>query len=41
MVAAYKSIHDLSRGHKISMREAAYRLAIDKVAKAMVRRGAQ
>lgn len=41
MVRAYRAIHDTSREHGISMRSSAYRRAIDKVAKAMVRRGAQ
>ena len=41
MVKAYRAIHDLSAEKSISMRSSAYRLAIDKVAKAMVRRGAQ
>lgn len=41
MVKAYAEIHGMSRKHGISMRSAAYRMAIDKVAKAMVRRGAQ
>jgi glutamate dehydrogenase/leucine dehydrogenase len=41
MVFAYQTIHDLSREEQISMRAAAYRIAIDKVAKALVARGAQ
>jgi len=41
MVSAYRNIHDLSREEKISMRAAAYRIAIDKVAKSLVARGAQ
>ena len=41
MVAAYQEVHNLSKKEKISMRSAAYQLAIDRVAKAMVRRGAQ
>jgi glutamate dehydrogenase/leucine dehydrogenase len=41
MVTAYKKIHDLSFEEKISMRSAAYRIAIDKVAKSLVARGAQ
>jgi glutamate dehydrogenase/leucine dehydrogenase len=41
MVSAYQTIHDLSREEQISMRAAAYRIAIDKVAKALVARGAQ
>lgn len=41
MVSAYQNIHDLSREKQISMRAAAYRIAIDKVAKSLVARGAQ
>jgi glutamate dehydrogenase/leucine dehydrogenase len=41
MVKAYEEIHDLAKEKGISMRSAAYRIAIKKVAEAMVRRGAQ
>ena len=41
MVSSYKAIHDLCREKQFSMRRAAYRLAIDKVAKALMARGAQ
>ncbi len=41
MISAYKKVHDLSREEQISMRSAAYRLAIEKVARALVARGAQ
>ncbi|MCX7804560.1 MAG: glutamate dehydrogenase, partial [Planctomycetota bacterium] len=41
LLAAYKAIHELSAKEKISMRRSAYRLAIDRVARAMVARGAQ
>lgn len=41
IVKAYKEIHDLCRAEKVSLREAAYRIAIEKVANAMSRRGAQ
>lgn len=41
MTGAYEQIRDLSREKEISLRSAAYRIAIDRVANAMVRRGAQ
>ena len=41
LVSAYHDIHELSRAEEVSMRTAAYRIAIDRVAKAMVARGAQ
>lgn len=41
MVSAFQQIHDLSVKEKISMRSSAYRLAIDKVARALIARGAQ
>jgi glutamate dehydrogenase/leucine dehydrogenase len=41
MVSAYKNVHDLSREDHVSMRAAAYKIAIDRVAKALVARGAQ
>jgi len=41
LVSAYRRTHDLSRQHKISLRNAAYRIAIERVARAMVTRGAQ
>ncbi len=41
MTTAFHEIFDLSQGRKISMRNAAYRIAIDRVAKALVARGAQ
>jgi len=41
MVKAYQEIHELAKEKSISMRSAAYMIAIKKVAEAMVRRGAQ
>jgi len=41
MVSAYEQIHGLSRQDQIPMRTAAYRMAIAKVAEALVARGAQ
>jgi glutamate dehydrogenase len=41
MVSAFQKIHDLSRQEQVSMRFAAYKIAIDRVAKALVARGAQ
>lgn len=41
LVDAYGHIHAICRQERVPMREAAYRLAIDRVSKAMVARGAQ
>ena len=41
LLAAYKEIHNLAAAEKMPMRRAAYWLAIERVAKAMVTRGAQ
>jgi len=41
IVPAYQKINELSRESHVSMRSAAYRIAIDRVAKALVTRGAQ
>lgn len=41
MVGAYRQVRDLARSEKLSLRDAAYRLAIEKIAHAMVERGAQ
>ena len=41
MASAYQQIHDICRQDQVSMRTAAYRIAIDRVAKALVARGAQ
>ena len=41
IVSAYQAIHGLSRKDEISMRVAAYRTAIDKVATSLIARGAQ
>ncbi|MBA4386340.1 MAG: glutamate dehydrogenase [Verrucomicrobia bacterium] len=41
LVSAFEHIHNICREEKIPMRESAYRLAIDRVSKAMISRGAQ
>jgi len=41
MLEAYRQVADLAREHKVTLREAAYRIAIERVAEAAVRRGAQ
>ena len=41
IVSAYRDIHRLSRESEASMRTSAYRMAIDKVAQALIARGAQ
>jgi glutamate dehydrogenase/leucine dehydrogenase len=41
LVKAYEEIRDLSAAESITMREAAYRLAVERVANAMVERGVQ
>jgi len=41
MVSAYRKIREISRESQVSMRTAAYKIAIDRVARALVARGAQ
>ena len=41
MVRAYRAVHELARAQKITWREAAYRIAIERVAEAAMRRGVQ
>ena len=41
MLRAYRQVADLSQKEKVTLREAAYRIAIDRVAEAAVRRGVQ
>ena len=41
MVGAYREVRELAGEEKVSLRDAAYRLAIEKIAHAMVERGAQ
>jgi len=41
MVKSYRTVADLARQHNVSLREAAYRIAIDRVASAAVARGVQ
>jgi len=41
MVRAYRAVHELAKAQKITWREAAYRIAIERVAEAAMRRGVQ
>jgi glutamate dehydrogenase/leucine dehydrogenase len=41
MVRAYRTVADLARQEKVTLREAAYRIAITRVAEAAARRGVQ
>ena len=41
MVAAYRQVAALAEQHKVTLREAAYRIAIERVAEAFARRGVQ
>jgi glutamate dehydrogenase/leucine dehydrogenase len=41
MTSAYAHVSALAREHKCTLREAAYRIAIERVAEACVRRGSQ
>jgi glutamate dehydrogenase/leucine dehydrogenase len=41
MLRAYRQVSELARQEKLSLREAAYRIAIGRVAEAAVRRGVQ
>ncbi len=41
MVAAYRQVADLAKSQEINLREAAYRIAIERVTEAALRRGVQ
>ena len=41
MVTAFQNVADTAARHKCTLREAAYRIAIERVAEAMIRRGTQ